>query len=122
VLEKEKEEIQRALSPYTVEAVLITTLDDHTTVATAPQIRGSLWDPYLVSFGADPTSMGFYRSSGDLRTMVRLRSSLYRVQDGALVWVGYTDTILKESTDVVNRIRSVVHKIVSRMAKDDQIL
>jgi hypothetical protein len=58
---------------------------------------------------------------GDVNTHLRLKARLYRVSDGAVMWTGLMDTIVKEDYDSIVLLRGVAKTIVERMSKDKVI-
>jgi hypothetical protein len=63
----------------------------------------------------------FTTPGGEVNTRFRLGARLYRVSDGAVIWSGVLDTVMKEDSDALVFIRSTARTIVDRMAKDKVI-
>ena len=63
----------------------------------------------------------FVRPGGSVNTKLRLGARLYRVSDGAVIWSGVLDEIMKEDDDPVVFIRKTAKAIVDAMAKDKVI-
>jgi hypothetical protein len=121
-LQGNKEKAREALSIYGVDAVLVSKLTDQTDLVEAPQFVSDIsqWEQAW----AAPAITTEYEASpwgGEVTVTVHLESKLYRLSDAKVLWVGYTETKLKEFTDDMKRIRSVSRQIVDRLAKDDMI-
>lgn len=121
-LEGNKEKAREALSVWGADAVLVSKLTDRTDVAEPPQFvsAASHWEEAW----AAPSNRTQFESSpwgGEVTVTVHLESKLYRLSDAELLWVGYTETQLKEFTDDMKRIRTVSRQIVDQLAKDGLI-
>lgn len=121
-LEGNKEKAREALSVWGADVVLVSKLTDRTDLMEAPQFVSNVshWEEAW----AAPALRTEYEGSpwgGEVTVTVHLESKLYRLSDAELLWVGYTETKLKEFTDDMRRIRSVSRQIVDRLAKDDLI-
>jgi len=121
-LEGNKEKARQALSIWGADAVLVSRLTDRTDLAEAPQFvsDASHWERAW----AAPANRTQFESSpwgGEIKVTIHVESKLYRLSDAELLWVGYTETELKEFTDDMKRIRSVSRQIVDRLVKDGVI-
>ena len=52
---------------------------------------------------------------------VQVESKLYRLSDAELLWVGYTETQLKEFTNDMKRIDTVTRQVVRQLGRDGLI-
>ena len=62
--------------------------------------------------------VAFSTPGGNIDTAFRLGARLYRVSDGAVIWSGVLNTVMKEGSDSFVFIRNTAKTIVERMAKD----
>jgi hypothetical protein len=121
-LEGDTEKARQALSIWGAEAVLVCRLTDRTDVSRPPEFVSatSHWEE---TWAAPDTRSAIEPSpwGGELTVTIRLESKLYRLSDAELLWVGYTETKVKEFTDDLKRIESVTSHLVKRLAKDGLI-
>ena len=96
------EELRKKCASAGAEALLLVRTTDRTTFETGP---------------------GYERLSGfgDIKTDVQLTATLYRLSDGAPLWTGVVDTILKEQYNSIVVLRKVAQAIVNSLAKDKVI-
>lgn len=62
-----------------------------------------------------------YTEATDIETDVQLTATLYRLSDGALIWNGVVDTILKDQYDTRVVMKKVANVIVNNLAKEKVI-
>ena len=114
----DRKQLREKLEAAKVSFVLITRETARTTFLGPPSGAGG-----DMSWGeADDFVSGHAAlSAGDIKTDVRLGAKLYRVSDGAVLWSGLVDTLLKENYNSVAVSKRVAETIVKRMVKDKVI-
>lgn len=118
-LDGDKEQARQALSVWGTDAVLVCKLTDRTDITEPPTFTSSDADWKQVWSTGSSQSTTFEADSwgGEVAVTVHLESKLYRLSDAELLWVGYAESTLKETTDDVQRIQSVVRKTVTQLKK-----
>jgi hypothetical protein len=114
-----REQIRQLLAAANAESVLFVRVTDQSDSAAGapPASLGSL------DMGAVDESRynALTMPGGSDNFNVRLSARLYRVSDGAVVWTGMMDTIVKEDFDSIVVLRGIAKTIVERMATDKVI-
>jgi len=114
-----RERIRELLAAANAESVLFVRVTDQTDSAAGapPASLGSL------DMGAVDESRynALTMPGGSDNFNVRLSARLYRVSDGAVVWTGMMDTVVKEDFDSIVVLRTVAKTIVDHMATDKVI-
>ncbi len=108
------EQIRQRLVASKAESVLFVHVTDKTDFGSGPPASLGSLDMAAV----DESRYNLATPGGQVDTKLRLAARLYRVSDGATIWSGQMDTIVKEDYDSVVLLRGVAKTIVDRMAKD----
>jgi hypothetical protein len=117
-LKGDKEQLRQKLQAAKAESILFVRVTDRSDfVQGAPTSFGSM----DVGAIAESRYNAFTAGGGDISTALRLGARLYRVSDGAVLWRGLLDTVMKEDTDSTVLMRTIAKSIVDRMAKDKAI-
>jgi hypothetical protein len=69
----------------------------------------------------DSRYAAFTDPGGEINTDLGLGATLYRVSDGALLWSGALDTIMREDADALAVMQRIATTFVQQMAKDKVI-
>ena len=112
------EQVHQLLAATSVDSVLFIRMTDRGTF-----VDGPLPGLGSVDMGAvDEAAYNSFTSVGpDINTEIRLGARFYRASDGAAIWSGLLDTVLKEDYDSIVVLRNVAQTIVDRLAKDKVI-
>ena len=113
----DREQIRQRLVATKAESVLFVHVTDKTDFGGGPPASLGSLDMAAV----DESRYNLATPGGELNTKLRLEARLYRVSDGAVIWSGLMDTIVKEDYDSIVLLRGVAKTIVDRMASDKVI-
>lgn len=117
-LKGNKEQIRQRLLAIGAEAALFVHVTDQADFASGPPASLGSMDMGAVD---ESRYNALTRPGGDVDTSLRLGTRLYRVSDGAVVWSGLLQTLVKEDYDSMVLMRNVARTIVAQMAKDKVI-
>jgi hypothetical protein len=114
-LKGNKEQLRKKLLAAGAESVLFVRVTQK-----ADFVEGPPPDLGSMDMGAVDESayVAFSTPGGNIDTAFRLGARLYRVSDGAVIWSGVLNTVMKEGSDSLVFIRNTAKTIVERMAKD----
>ncbi len=123
VLQGDSEIARLALSDWGAEAVLVCRLTDRTDISAPPAFKSdkSDWKQAWGNESLQSTEFQADTWGGDVTVTVQMEGKLYRLSNSELLWVGYAQTKLGETTDAVKRIQSISRQIVSQLGKDGWI-
>jgi len=114
----DKEQVRQRLLAAGAETVLYVQVTERGDFLSGPPISLGSMDEAAVD---ESRYDAFVRPGGSVNTKLRLGARLYRVSDGAVIWSGVRDEIMKEDDDPVVFVRKTAKAIVSAMAKDKVI-
>ena len=120
VLQGDSEIARLALSDWGAEAVLVCRLTDRTDLSAPPAFQAdkSDWKQVWGTESLQSTEFQAGTWGGDVTVTIQMEGKLYRLSNSELLWVGYAQTKLGETTDAVKRIQAISRQIVSRLEKD----
>jgi hypothetical protein len=113
-----KEQIRQKLLAAKVESILFVRVTDRTDFVQEAPTSLDARDEGAVS---ESLYNSLTAGGGDISTALRLGARLYRVPDGAVIWSGVLNTVMKEDTDSFALMRSIAKSFVDQMAKDKVI-
>jgi hypothetical protein len=117
-LKGDKEQIRQRLLAAGAESVLFVQVTDKANFVDGPPI----------SLGSDDWSgvaetryNALTTPGGNINSAWRLGARVYRISDGAVIWSGLLETVMKEDDDSLAVMRRVAKTIVARLA-DDKVI
>ena len=122
-VESNPDKLRQELSSLNAGAVLICKLTDRTDISEPPEFKSNAADWKQAWASESLQSTEFQRDSwgGEVKVNVHMECKLYRLSDAQLLWVGYAETKVGETTDDVKSIEAVSKQIVSQLQKDGLI-
>jgi hypothetical protein len=114
----DKEQLRQELRASGAESVLFVRVTQRTDFVDGPPASLGSMDMGSVD---ESRYNAFTTPGGDINTGFRIGARLYRVSDGAVIWSGVLDTVMKEDADSTDFIRRIARIIVDRLAKDKVI-
>lgn len=115
-LRGDREALRRRFELAGVQFVLATRVSDRVTgLSRAPGHVGASgfdWEDL------DSARYRLYTSGGEVSTIVRLDSKLYRVSDAAVIWSAATDAKLDENVVPEKLIKAIARSIASQLKRD----
>ena len=114
----DKEQLRRKLQGAGAESVLFVRVTQRTDFVDGPPASLGSMDMGAVD---ESQYVAFTTPGGDINTRFRIGARLYRVSDGAVIWSGVFDAVMKEDADSTDFVRRTARTIVDRLAKDKVI-
>jgi hypothetical protein len=111
----DKEELRKRLQAEKAESVLFVRVTERADFVDGPPASLGSMDMGAVN---ESQYVAFTTVGGEMNTAFHLGARLYRVSDGAVIWSGVVETVLKEDASSQAFIQKVAKTIVERMAKD----
>jgi hypothetical protein len=114
----DKEQIRQKLQGAGAASLLFVRVTQRTDFVSGPPASLGEMD---MSAADESQYVAFTTPGGDINTRFRIGARLYRVSDGAVIWSGAFDTVMKEEMDSTDFIRRTAKTIVARMGRDKVI-
>jgi TolB-like protein len=108
-----QDQIRQALAAANVQFALFAKTGDRTDFVAGAPMSFSERD---ISSAQASQYLYLTAGGGDIETDLRLGAKLYRVSDGALVWSGVVDKVVKEGYDSIALLRSIARSLVGEMS------